>query len=46
MVLDAGKLVEFGSPRELLKSRDGLLTQLVEESKDRDTLLSIVKDVA
>ena len=46
MVFDAGKLVEFGSPRELLRSRDGLFMTLVQESKDRDKLLGMVKDDA
>ena len=41
MVLDAGKIVEFDSPRKLLE-RDGLFKALVEESADRDALYSMV----
>lgn len=37
MVLDAGKLVEFDSPQELLK-RESLLRSLVDESADKDAL--------
>ncbi|KIJ62401.1 hypothetical protein HYDPIDRAFT_94464 [Hydnomerulius pinastri MD-312] len=38
MVLDAGKLVEFGTPRELLKNDQGVLRALVDESGDKDSL--------
>ncbi|KAH7913221.1 hypothetical protein BJ138DRAFT_1059515 [Hygrophoropsis aurantiaca] len=38
MVLDAGKLVEFGSPVELLKNEKGMLRALVDESGDKDAL--------
>ncbi|KAJ7029298.1 P-loop containing nucleoside triphosphate hydrolase protein [Mycena alexandri] len=41
MVLDAGRIVEFDSPKELLKIKDGKLRALVEESGDRDTLFSM-----
>ena len=41
MVLDAGRIVEFDSPRKLLE-RDGLFKALVEESADRDALYSMV----
>jgi hypothetical protein len=40
MVLDAGRLVEFDSPKELLK-RDGLLRALVDESADKDALYAM-----
>ncbi|KAH7101421.1 ATP-binding cassette transporter [Auriculariales sp. MPI-PUGE-AT-0066] len=43
MVLDAGRLVEFAAPAELLKQRDGLLRALVDESADRDELIAIAK---
>ncbi|OJA20729.1 hypothetical protein AZE42_08496 [Rhizopogon vesiculosus] len=36
MVLDAGKLVEFGSPWELLQNEKGMLRALVDESGDKD----------
>lgn len=40
MVLDAGKLVEFDSPQELLK-RDSLLRALVDESADKEALYAM-----
>lgn len=42
MVLDAGRLVEFDSPRELLK-RESLLRALVDESADKDTLYAMAE---
>ncbi|KAJ7363093.1 hypothetical protein DFH08DRAFT_910875 [Mycena albidolilacea] len=41
LVLDAGRIVEFDSPKELLKIKDGKLRALVEESGDRDALYSM-----
>ncbi|KAF9078002.1 hypothetical protein BDP27DRAFT_1207896 [Rhodocollybia butyracea] len=41
MVLDAGSIVEFDTPSELLKNPNGHLRTLVDESHDRDTLLEI-----
>ncbi|KAG1757959.1 hypothetical protein EDB19DRAFT_1936472 [Suillus lakei] len=38
MVLDAGKLVEFGSPWELLQNEQGMLRALVDESGDKEAL--------
>ncbi|KAK7461891.1 hypothetical protein VKT23_008323 [Stygiomarasmius scandens] len=38
MVLDAGKIVEFDSPKALLQIEGGRLRALVDESNDRDTL--------
>ncbi|KAJ7630594.1 P-loop containing nucleoside triphosphate hydrolase protein [Roridomyces roridus] len=38
MVLDAGRIVEFDSPKELLKIEDGMLRALVDESGDKDVL--------
>jgi len=43
MVLDAGRIVEFASPAELLQNEKGHLRALVEESKDRDELLAMVQ---
>ncbi|EIN07962.1 P-loop containing nucleoside triphosphate hydrolase protein [Punctularia strigosozonata HHB-11173 SS5] len=43
MVLDAGRLVEFGSPRELLLQKKGLFFELVEKSHDKDVLYDMVK---
>ncbi|KAK7005853.1 ATP-binding cassette transporter [Favolaschia claudopus] len=42
MVLDAGRMVEFGSPRTLLENKSGLFRALVYESGDRDALLKMV----
>ncbi|KAJ7130893.1 hypothetical protein C8R46DRAFT_659815 [Mycena filopes] len=41
MVLDAGRIVEFDSPKELLKIKDGKLRALVDESGDRDALFAM-----
>lgn len=38
MVLDAGRLVEFDTPRALLQKEGGLLRALVDESADREAL--------
>ncbi|EKM51055.1 uncharacterized protein PHACADRAFT_128771 [Phanerochaete carnosa HHB-10118-sp] len=38
MVIDAGRLVEFDTPRVLLEKEDGLLHALVEQSADKDLL--------
>ncbi|KAG6857593.1 hypothetical protein H0H87_010161 [Tephrocybe sp. NHM501043] len=38
MVLDAGKIVEFDSPKNLLDISNGKLRALVDESGDRDAL--------
>lgn len=43
MVLDAGKLVEFDTPIELLKNEDGFLRTLVEESADKDELYAMAE---
>jgi ABC-type multidrug transport system fused ATPase/permease subunit len=42
MVLEAGQLVEFASPMELLRKEDGRFRKLVDESEDREALLSMV----
>ncbi|KAF7364887.1 Multidrug resistance-associated ABC transporter protein [Mycena venus] len=41
MVLDAGRIVEFDSPKALLKVKDGKLRALVEESGDREVLYAM-----
>ncbi|KAF7364934.1 Multidrug resistance-associated ABC transporter protein [Mycena venus] len=41
MVLDAGRIAEFDSPKELLKIKEGKLRALVEESGDREALYSM-----
>jgi ABC-type multidrug transport system fused ATPase/permease subunit len=38
MVLDAGKLVEFDSPKTLLTKEGGFLRALVDESADKEAL--------
>lgn len=38
MVLDAGRIVEFDRPRELLSREGGYLRALVDESGDRAEL--------
>ncbi|EPT00314.1 hypothetical protein FOMPIDRAFT_1023884 [Fomitopsis schrenkii] len=38
MVLDAGRIAEFGKPSELLKNEKGMLRALVDESGDKDIL--------
>jgi ABC-type multidrug transport system fused ATPase/permease subunit len=42
MVLDAGRLMEFDTPTNLLKNKSGLLRALVDESDDKETLLEMV----
>ena len=39
MVLDAGQLVEFDSPGNLLRKDAGLFKALVDESNDKEVLL-------
>ncbi|KIK51558.1 hypothetical protein GYMLUDRAFT_50501 [Collybiopsis luxurians FD-317 M1] len=43
MVLDAGQIVEFDRPAELLKNKDGKLRALVDESADKEHLLAMVR---
>lgn len=43
MVLDAGRLVEFDSPIELLKKEGGRLKALVDESGDKATLYAMAE---
>lgn len=38
MVLDAGRIVEFGNPKELLQNEQGSLRALVDQSGDKDAL--------
>lgn len=44
MVLDAGRLVEFGSPKELLQMKSGLFYELVESSHDKESLYAKVTE--
>ncbi|KAG7091560.1 hypothetical protein E1B28_010587 [Marasmius oreades] len=41
MVLDAGRIVEFDTPRELLNREGGVLKALVEESADKGVLIDM-----
>ncbi|KAL1938254.1 hypothetical protein VTO73DRAFT_11898 [Trametes versicolor] len=41
MVLDAGRIVEFGKPSELLQNEKGLLRALVDESGDKEKLYAM-----
>ena len=41
MVLDAGRLVEFDTPVNLLKKEGGFLKSLVDQSGDRDALYAM-----
>ena len=43
MVLEAGNIVEFGKPSELLEIEGGKLKALVDESGDRDTLFEMTQ---
>ncbi|KAI0068098.1 P-loop containing nucleoside triphosphate hydrolase protein [Artomyces pyxidatus] len=42
MVLDAGRIVEFDKPSELLKKEGGQFRSLVDESGDKDALYAMV----
>lgn len=44
MVLDAGRLVEFDSPKVLLQDEKSFLRALVDESADKDVLYAMVKE--
>lgn len=46
MVLDAGHIVEFGTPGDLLKNEDGVLRSLVDESGDKETLYNMASNKA
>jgi ABC-type multidrug transport system fused ATPase/permease subunit len=46
MVLDAGRLVEFASPTELLKDEKSFFRSLVDESADKEALYEMAKSKA
>jgi ABC-type multidrug transport system fused ATPase/permease subunit len=46
MVLDAGKLIEFDSPMNLLQKEGSLFRSLVDESGDRDELYAMAEKKA
>jgi ABC-type multidrug transport system fused ATPase/permease subunit len=43
MVLDAGKLVEFDSPKVLLQKEDSFFRSLVDESADKEALYAMAE---
>ena len=43
MVLDAGNIVKFGKPSELLKIKGGKLKALIDESSNKDTLYQMTQ---
>ncbi|OCH87049.1 hypothetical protein OBBRIDRAFT_796585 [Obba rivulosa] len=46
LVLDAGRVVEFDTPSELLKMGEGILRALVEESGDKETLYKMAQEAS
>ncbi|KAE9393209.1 hypothetical protein BT96DRAFT_999660 [Gymnopus androsaceus JB14] len=44
-VLDAGRIVEFDSPKELLKNKAGHLRALVDEAADKEHLRRMAEGV-
>lgn len=44
MVLDAGEIVEFDRPSNLLKNRESKFRALVDESRDKEKLLAMVEE--
>jgi ABC-type multidrug transport system fused ATPase/permease subunit len=42
LVLDEGRVVEYGSPKELYALEDGVFRSMVESSGENDTLVSII----
>ncbi|KAH9967588.1 hypothetical protein BC827DRAFT_1264378 [Russula dissimulans] len=44
MVLDAGRIVEFDKPSELLKIKNGRFRSLVDDSGDRETLYVLANE--
>ena len=45
MVLDAGRLVEFDTPKNLLNNEKGFLRALVDESDDKDKLFELANGI-
>lgn len=43
MVLDAGRIAEFGKPSDLLKMEKGMLRALVDESGDKENLYAMAE---
>ncbi|TFK36798.1 hypothetical protein BDQ12DRAFT_699326 [Crucibulum laeve] len=43
MVLDAGRIIEYDTPKELLKKKNGKLRALVDESGDRNALYAMAE---
>jgi len=45
LVLDDGQIVEFDSPKRLMKKRRSLFKDLIDNSRDADELYRIVQGV-
>jgi len=43
MVMDAGHIIEFDRPSQLLMNEKGMLRSLVDESGDRDNLVAMTE---
>ncbi|KAJ6535504.1 hypothetical protein B0H19DRAFT_1271255 [Mycena capillaripes] len=43
LILNAGHLVEFGTPRELISQEDARLRGLIHESADREILINMAE---
>ena len=43
MVLDAGRLVEFGRPSDLLKDEGGAFRAMVDQSEDKRDLIDVAE---
>lgn len=43
LVLDEGRVVEYGSPKELYAMKDGVFRGMVESSGEQDTLVGIME---
>ncbi|KAJ7926965.1 hypothetical protein B0H13DRAFT_1971667 [Mycena leptocephala] len=44
LVLDSGRLVEFGAPKDLIAKEKGKLRSLIDESADRDVLIEMAEN--
>lgn len=42
LVMDAGKSVEYGSPKDLMKIEDGIFRNLVDQSGEKEELLKVI----
>ncbi|KAI5306338.1 hypothetical protein KEM56_001329 [Ascosphaera pollenicola] len=42
LVMDAGKSVEYGAPRDLVKIKDGVFRNLVDQSGEKEELMKVI----